>query len=192
MFLSGHCFGTVHNTLKDSQCPRDFSKDSTSPYDSATQYYTPKLVLWHTRCLSFLVGVLGLGTVDSSGFVETVLRCDLKHWPDPERGDFDTAVERIGSSGVLADALEEAEALGWSLERIWIDLRFFLIQYYYSSYDSDRQLCSVTGDMDTTVAWVPTTARTGDRVCNVYGALYPFVVRQYGSGGSTLLGDAYV
>ncbi|KXT02330.1 hypothetical protein AC578_221 [Pseudocercospora eumusae] len=59
-------------------------------------------------------------------------------------------------------------------------------------HDRDRKLCTINGIIGRRPAWIPPQAVSGDKVCQLSGAPFPFIVRDHSDGSYALVGDSYV
>jgi hypothetical protein len=58
-----------------------------------------------------------------------------------------------------------------------------------SMYNEGRRLCLTTSGQ---MGYVPGDAKVGDTICLLSGGALPYVIREYGNGEHTFLGDCYI
>jgi hypothetical protein len=176
LLIKGHCFSVINDLLADSCCPQGYFEDQSAATTWSSDTVIP-LVQWYLRCEEW-IETHTCEPVDAG-----LLLC---------AGD-DRAYD--GGNELTSDAfVDMCSSLSLpeqQLKSIWRELRPFLMNEPHERIDRNRILASCDFNGKKHFAWVPPQASTGDSICIVPGAPWPFVLREDGRGFFRLIGDAY-
>lgn len=184
-----HIQGTFHGKIIEISYGSEYQRveqewGTILKYDSSRENpLRSTLIPWYLQCYCFATSAApGIKLGDTQWMQLLHHGQDVKH-------------ERLDSFNGFENAMVGEEA---TLESIGIDKRtlFHAMQPFLSLSNPAGRHIDSSRVMATTsmgnLGWIPNTSQSGDLVCVLRGAPFPFIVRERGDGFYTLVGDAYI